>query len=327
MAHLFDCGLINFGSNQSGVSKVTVLVGERMMSRAQLVKRDPGKNWVPPGHGLVGTTTSPDGIFAFRARVVLGLQLHFRDGGKTQYFGEGRKTGIGGTGHTEHVWEVPRGHKIVEVNVWSRSLQYLQAVQFVTQKGTVSPKYGGTGGLPKKFGGAPELFGKPRVSRVWGYLFPKKVKELVGAKGICDKKNECLGSFVPVFRGQLRSGPTFNLALLYPCEGGGLEKGEIVLTTIIGMTGKRTVTSSLEREIVLSASTQLPLYTRSLGLERFDDDLPPTLGARCEGKLTIPLDRQCYVYQMGYNIVTSRGQSISVWGAVVVCSAPIPVHL
>jgi len=50
----------------------------------------------------------------------------------------------GGSGGTLYRWSVPPGHCIT--TIWVRSGAYVDSLQFKTDKGAVSPKFGGDGG-------------------------------------------------------------------------------------------------------------------------------------------------------------------------------------
>ena len=54
-------------------------------------------------------------------------------------------TAHGGTGGQEYTFTVPDGSNIVTINVISATKVY--AIQFVTNKGLISPLYGGSGGV------------------------------------------------------------------------------------------------------------------------------------------------------------------------------------
>ena len=67
------------------------------------------------------------------------MQLYISDG-VTEKF----TSAVGGLGGGEHIWEVPEGEFVNQIEF--RTGDRIDSVTFITNKGNKSPKFGGTGG-------------------------------------------------------------------------------------------------------------------------------------------------------------------------------------
>jgi hypothetical protein len=230
-----------------------------------------------------------------RRHVIDAIRLHFDDGTTTASLG-GRR------GHAT-TWRLPAGHRIVRVDVWSA--QYVDAVQFTTDGGYVSPKFGGGGGTRHTCTAATEAH------------------SLVGLFGRAQGWMDALGCrFAPV---STLSGPLeVKLKRIWCCDGGS--SGSRSIRTVRGPLQAVDMSSTLVKQIKTNVGGAFKSFSAHLDAATTStlwSSLLASFEERVQESLTVDLSHPCYIYQVQIAVPTVAHRTLSFVGAQVMRTEPI----
>lgn len=246
------------------------------------------------GNNRTGVAVVEVGVGGYNGEgtFLLSIRLTFNNQDKT------RKLGGGAINQT---WRVPPGEKITQVITWSGWV--CDAVQFVTNEGSKSPKFGGGGGGKK-------VWTAPRGQAMTGIFGGHG--GLVDSLGINFDKTS-----------MLRGPPEPMLKLVWSCEGGS--NGSKTVKTFSGSQRGEHISSALQSEISVSIGGALKAFTGSMDAKiaaQFESSVDTSSYEKKEETLKVSFDKPCYIYQMLFNVPTHAG-NVSFGGGQVIMNHPV----